>query len=177
MATQTKQKLICPDGKVRTCVVTDTYARVQVKGLCVSGSVEEGKFVPWEHTPNRGVFSALYVTRRGYLSGEKKYLLDPTQPENKPVEVLTLKDVQDSEGEIMLVPLEVGAVAKALHLYSSAVDTPFNLNKVRLGLCKLHKLKPCSAFSRVRVRPCLSLDMEGDWLGALEEIIVQLQKP
>lgn len=162
-------KVVCPDGEERIFrhrsvpkpgSGSPLRGVLQYKGKSVVGTVVDGVFIPKPGGRNSAVFSpkTQYVTRKGFVKTSATYVADVSELKaDQPGEILTLWDVQKSEGELKLSEDQLTKVIRSLHTYASEIGEDFNVKRARKRLLQLHTLKQLPELSCVQVSPTLAI--------------------
>jgi hypothetical protein len=146
---------------------------VQYKGKSVVGTVADGVFSPKPGGRNSALFSSKmnYVTRRGFVKTQATYVADVSELKGQEVEeILTLWDIQKSDGELKLTEDQLTKVLRSLHTYASEIGEDFNNKKARKKLLQLHTLRDLPELSCVQVNPSLAIVGE-NWTERLRLVL------
>lgn len=169
---QEKFMALCPDGKKHPVRKIGNIYQVMKKGKMVSGTVSGGEFVPTGK--NAGVFSPDYRTGKGWMVGKPEFV---TSLEDRPepvgaVELRTLWDIANAEGELDITPGDIDVIAKVMHILADAAGKSLNAHHVKANLKNLPRSGWSSPeLSMVTVLPALSINLSMDFPTEVANLI------
>ncbi len=173
---QIRINCMCPDGKVHPVRKVGNIYQVLKKGKMVTGTVEGDKFTPYPDGKNARVFDANYRTGKGWMSSEPEFVGNPTEkPQVK--EILTLWDVANAGGEVVLDTSQVEVITKAFHLLADLSMVDFNSKRVKKNLTNLGKLGWVDTeLKLLQVKPEVHMVFTGDFQSNVIKLLELFNK-